>query len=195
MALDDRTIDELITSALAQGGVARTWNELLVPVLIAIGDRFGATGAGVEIEHLLSDRVLSALAPLTGRPGRALNQRPVLLACAEDEQHSLAVHALGATLATGDVAVRILGARTPSAALAEAIERTGPAVVFVWSRLRSTGDPGPIAALPGRRPALRLVVGGPGWADEGLPSSVRRVSSLLEAVEEIRGGLGLRLGL
>jgi DNA-binding transcriptional MerR regulator len=191
MALDDRTMDELMAGALRRDGVAATWQDLIVPVLIGIGDRYATTGTCVEIEHLLSGRVMWALDALIARPDDAVNARPVLLSCAAQEQHSLPLYALGAALTAERVAVRLLGARMPYPALAAAIERAGPAVVFVWSQTAETGDPAPLAELPSRRPALRLIAGGPGWDGDRLPAGVRAVHTLPEAISEIRIALGL----
>jgi hypothetical protein len=188
-ALDGRTVAEGLTAALSRLGVVGAWERLVRPVFATICRRQEETGAGVDVEHLFSDRLLAALLPLGARPDHPVNPRPVLLACAEDEQHSLPVHALAAALAgERDVDCRVLGARTPYPALADAMRRLGPAVVFVWSQTAATGDPAPLAALPASRPPARLVVGGPGWAS-GLPRKAVRVDSLPDAVARIAATL------
>ncbi|MBN6057537.1 MerR family transcriptional regulator [Nonomuraea sp. RK-328] len=181
-ALDGRTVTDGLAAALDRLGVVPTWDRLVRPVFDTISRRQDETGAGIDVEHLFSERLLAALHPLAARPAHPVNERPVLLACAEEEQHSLPVHALAAALATDRrVDTRVLGARTPHAALADATRRLGPAVVFVWSHLAATGDPAPLAALPALRPPARIVVGGPGWWP-GLPPRVTFVASLQDAV-------------
>jgi hypothetical protein len=69
------------------------------------------------------------------------------------EQHSLPLYALAAALAELQVETRMLGARTPPQALADAVSRTGPAAVFVWSQTAATGDPAQLAGLPRQRSA------------------------------------------
>ncbi|GLW10752.1 hypothetical protein Misp01_58800 [Microtetraspora sp. NBRC 13810] len=109
----------------------------------------------------------------------------VLLACAQDELHSLPVHALAVALESEyGVGTLVLGARTPYPALAGAIRRAGPRVVFVWSQQEWTGDPAPLAALPARRPAAQVIAGGPGWPD-GLPPGVLRVTGFREAISQV----------
>lgn len=104
-----------------------------------------------------------------------------LLACAEDEQHSLPVYAL----ATGCwVESRVLGARTLRSALAGAVRTPAPAAVFVWSQQAVTGDPAALSALPGSCPPYRLVLGGPGWWGEP-PRGAVRVASLEEAMARV----------
>ncbi|MCK2220310.1 MerR family transcriptional regulator [Actinomadura sp. ATCC 31491] len=185
-ALDSHAVTALLDAALAAEGVRSTWERLVLPAFDAVCRRQDGTGAGIDVEHLLSDRLLAAL------HGHALRQapgprgrRPVLLACAEEEQHTLPVHALSAALAEEGVETRLLGARTPYAALAHAMRRLHPAAVFLWSQQESTGDTAPLAGLPRLRPAARLVLGGRGWP-ETLPAGVIRVDTFREALSQIR---------
>ncbi|GGL47872.1 MerR family transcriptional regulator [Planomonospora parontospora subsp. antibiotica] len=189
VALDGEAVSDWIGAALARHGVLWTWERLVLPVFAAVSRRQLETGAAVEVEHLFSDRLAAALAPLTRRPRTPVNERPVLLACAEEEQHSLPLHALAAVLSLDHgVETRLLGARTPYSALADAMRRLGPAVVFVWSHQASTGDPSPLAALPSLRPPARVLAGGPGWRD-GLPPSVPHVTSFRDALTRISAAL------
>ncbi|GII82917.1 MerR family transcriptional regulator [Sphaerisporangium siamense] len=188
--LDVQAVAQGLEAALDGHGVAWTWERLALPVFDAIMRRQAGTGAGVEIEHMFSERLLSALSHRTGRPAGPAHPRPILLACAQDEQHSLPVYALAATLTTTlALETRVLGPRTPHAALGDAMRRLGPLAVFVWSQLRETGDPAPLGTLPALRPASRVLVGGPGWWP-GLPAGVTHVRSLREAVAEVHATLG-----
>lgn len=188
--LDGEAVATGIRTALTERGVSWTWGRLVRPVFAAIDKRQRSTRGGVEIEHLFSERLLSALSERTGRPPAPAHPRPILLACAEDDQHSLPVYALAAEL-TGahHLETRVLGPRTPYSALGDAMRRLGPLVVFVWSQLALTGDPAPLRTLPVLRPAGRIVVGGPGWWDAGLPAGVTRVCSLNDAVTQITATL------
>ncbi|MCK2220327.1 MerR family transcriptional regulator [Actinomadura sp. ATCC 31491] len=181
--MDVRTLSAALPEALAALGVVWTWEKLVLPVLTAVTHDQERTGAGVEVEHLLSERVLAALAH-HAQSLRTDGARPALLACAEEEQHSLPVHALAAALAEQGVTTWVLGARTPYRALGDAVRRVRPGAVFVWSQQEATGDPAPLAALPRPRPACRVVVGGPGWPG-GLPGDVVRVGTLRDAVATI----------
>ncbi|SFI47920.1 MerR HTH family regulatory protein [Streptosporangium canum] len=189
VALDSQAVADWIGAALDRHGVMWTWENLVRPVFGTICRRQAETGASVEVEHLFSDRVLAALARLVERPARPVNERPVLLACAEDEQHSLPIYALAAALTVDHhVETRVLGARTPYPALADAMRRLGPAAVFVWSQLPATGDPAPLASLPLLRPASHVIAGGGGWR-EGLPPLVPHVTSFREALTRISAAL------
>jgi hypothetical protein len=138
----------------------------------------------VDVEHLLSESVLGALRAYGARQPPPAFPRPVVLACAEDEQHALPV--MRSPPRSPSAGCRpVLGARVPRDALAEAVRRIGPAAVFVWSQLDLTGRPEQLAVLPVLRPPVPLVVGGPGWRPELLPADVHRVSRLDEAVEHL----------
>ncbi|MBB2909894.1 DNA-binding transcriptional MerR regulator [Streptosporangium becharense] len=189
VTLDSRSVSDWIGAALARHGVLWTWEELVLPVFEVIVRRQVESGASIEVEHLFSDRVMAALIRCAERPAHPINVSPVLLACAEDEQHSLPLHTLAAVLATEHrVETRLLGARTPYSALADAMRRLGPSVVFVWSQQVSTGDPAPLLSLPALRPPSRIVAGGPGWW-EGLPQPIPHVTTFQNALTRILSAL------
>lgn len=185
MALDALECTRIVRDQVRRRGVVPAWDDLVAPVLVGIGDRWEATGEGVEVEHLLSEAVLTAMRGTALAVGEAVNARPVLLACAEDELHSLPIHVLAAALAERHVASRMLGARVPGEALQDAVRRLGPLAVFVWSQAPRTARPAQLAHLGGMRPAPFLLAGGPGWDSCELPAGVARVTELAEAVERL----------
>jgi MerR family transcriptional regulator, light-induced transcriptional regulator len=189
LAMDGPAIAGAVRRSLDERGAAATWERLAVPVLTAVGQRSAATGTCIDVEHLLSAHLMAALAERAGRLAEPLNSRSVLLACADDEQHSLPLYALAASLAELRVRTTMLGARTPPAALADTISRIGPAAVFVWSQIAQTGDPAQLASIPRQRPPARLLVAGPGW--HGTPAGARRVATLAEAIEQAREAVGI----
>lgn len=188
-ALDVDAVTALVRESLDRRGVVATWDHLVVPVLVAVGRRWERTGRGVDVEHLASEGVLAALHGYAhGVGGVAINPRPVLLACAEEEQHSLPLFAVAAALAERHVASRVLGARVPAAALAAAVRRAGPCAVFVWSHAPATGGLAQLASLPVTRPPVRLVLGGVGWV--GTPPGAEMVADLAEAVGTLASAAG-----
>jgi MerR family transcriptional regulator, light-induced transcriptional regulator len=190
LALDEQRISETIRTALIRDGSVRTWEELLVPVLSGIGTRFEHTGTCVEAEHLLSVAVIAAFSRRAADLPVQVQHRAVLLASAESEQHSLPLHALAAALAERGIGSRVLGPDLPYFALAAAVRRTGPGVVFLWSQARATGDPDALPDLSPRRPGARLILGGPGWDRERIPAAARFVDTLPEALSEVATALG-----
>jgi hypothetical protein len=189
MALDARTMTAVVRESLRAHGVASTWHHLLVPVLHAIGERWEATGVGVDVEHLLSESALVGL-----REARAaaspLGEPRVVLCSAADDYHALPVHVLAAALAEQRIGARVLGGAVPPAALSAAVRRVRPAVTFCWSSMPSTGDPRYLDAVPALAPATSVVVGGRGWDEALLPRGVEVVRDVPHAVAVIAARLG-----
>jgi hypothetical protein len=189
MALDAYACSSLLGRALQELGVLRTWEELLVPVLVGVGERWAETGEGVEVEHLLSEVVMASLRGHRPDVPAPVNGRPVLLTCTAGEEHALALHALAAALAEHRCSTRLLGPRMPGRALVDAVRRSGPGVVFVWSQLAATADPSAIDALPAQRPPTTVVLGGPGWEGTACGRPVERARSLRHALDIIVGAV------
>ncbi|MEV4821820.1 MerR family transcriptional regulator [Micromonospora sp. NPDC049274] len=182
MRLDAAAINETIAHTIAASGVVATWETLLRPVLAGIGDRHATTAGLIEVEHLVSRCVSEAFAAASQAKAPSGPAR-ILLSCSDEEQHTLPLEALAAALAEAGVSYRMLGARVPVAALVEAVNRTGPAAVVLWSHTRPTADPAQLSALLAapRRPLL-ILAAGPGWRADTLPAGVVRPVDLAEAV-------------
>ena len=180
MALDSGAVLDGIRAQLDAHGVVHTWEHVLRPVLAASGARWAATGEGVEVEHLLSDCVTTALRERASVPSST--GRPVLLASGPDELHALPLHAVAAGLAELGHASRVLGPSLPAEALDASVRRTGAAALFVWSQLPGPAAPAAVAALPVTRPPTAVIVGGPGWPPEGLPDRVVVARDLQDAI-------------
>ncbi|HTE72761.1 MAG TPA: MerR family transcriptional regulator [Actinomycetes bacterium] len=187
MSLDGDACAAMVTSSVRRRGVVHTWDDLVVPVLTGVGERWRTTGSGVEVEHLLSESVEAGLrAGVRRRPPASV--RPVLLAALEPEDHRLPLVALSAALAEAGLPLRLLGPRLPVRALADAVSRTGPSAVFLWSQ----GAAGP-PLLPDPdgwvavRPRPLILLGGPGWSErDRWQSGASWVADLPEAVEAVR---------
>ncbi|MFK0132592.1 MerR family transcriptional regulator [Streptomyces rubiginosohelvolus] len=190
--LDAPALDELLTAVLDRYGLPAAWDEVIMPVLHAVGRKWETAGERyIEVEHLLSWHVSGALRGVTaGRtptPGAGL----ALLACVPSETHTLALEALAATLAQQGLPVRMFGAAVPAGALEDAIRRTGPAAVVLWAQSRKTASPALVARLDalewGVRGARRrpvVCVAGPGWAGRQAPGA-RHLSGLSDAVDTL----------
>jgi DNA-binding transcriptional MerR regulator len=186
LALDSATVCELLAESVARDGVENTWDEVVRPVLAAVGARWAHTAAGVEIEHLVTGCVSAVFgAPLSGGGQTARDVRPVLLAAVPGEQHTLPLLALAAALRRHGVAHRYLGADLPADALVAAARRTAPVAVVLWSLLPETADPKLIATMPRTRPRFRTFLAGPGWDGAALPRRSGRLTSLRSAVATI----------
>lgn len=181
LALDHATVCRLLAESIATAGVTATWDGVARPVLAAVADRWAETGAGVEIEHLVSDGVAAVLGAHAAAAPAPSAVRPVLLAAAPGERHTLPLAALAAVLADAGVPCRPLGADLPAGALAAAIRRVAPAAVVLWSLLPATADAALVRDLPRTRPRFRTVAAGPGWDGVELPARVLRLTALDQA--------------
>ena len=188
MSLDAETCTTLLVTALRRRGVVATWDDLLLPVLAGLGERWRTTGAGVEVEHLLSECAEAALHAGVRGPRQRPTGRPVLLAGLEAEGHRLPLAALAAALTERGVPIRMLGVHLPVRGLGDAIRRTGPAAVFLWAR--GAGGPAtlpPVDLLTTVRPRPALVLGGAGYQDEQWRAGATWVGGLDEAVLALSG--------
>jgi DNA-binding transcriptional MerR regulator len=162
LAMDSVAAQRLLAEAIEASGVPRVWDEVIRPVLGALGRRWGHPGSA-ELEQLLHECVRSALIRATPLVMWPRNPRPVLLAAAPGEEHTLPLYGLVATLAHRDLGTRMLGAAVPADALAGAIRRMSPAAVVLWAQRPATADPALVATSPRSRQRTRLFVAGPGW--------------------------------
>ncbi|MGW1295726.1 MerR family transcriptional regulator [Streptomyces sp. NPDC002533] len=190
--LDAPALDELLTAVLDRYGLPAAWDEVMMPVLHAVGRKWETAGERyIEVEHLLSWHVSGALRGVAAGHAPAPGAGLALLACAPGETHTLALEALAATLAQQGLPVRMFGAAVPAEALEDAVRRTGPAAVVLWAQSRATASPALVARLDaiewGVRGARRrpvVCVAGPGWAGRQAPGA-RRLSGLADAVDTL----------
>lgn len=190
MTLDTLTCQSIIDENIDKHGVIWTWDHMLVPVLIGIGERWAATGKGVEVEHALSAAVHSVFSARARAVREPVNARAVLLSGASEEEHTMPLWATAAALSERNIGVRVLGDRMPLTALAEAVRRTGPAAVFIWAHLPQSADASTLIDLPSFRPTPAVLIGGAGWTGSP-PPGVEQVTSLSDAVDRIEHALAL----
>ncbi len=188
-SLDRNFVESILRKDIEKYGVIDSWQEVIVPVLIIVGDAWAATGSGIEVEHLLSETITSILRERSSQLKKPINARPVLLASVGEELHCLAIHALHAALSEAKVDCNFLGARTPFEALSNTISRSAPPAVFLWAQLPKNGDPKFFRDIPAIRPAPRFILGGPGWDREGC-TDVAYADDLSLAYEQIKQAIG-----
>ncbi|MEA5364161.1 MerR family transcriptional regulator [Amycolatopsis sp., V23-08] len=168
--LDTETSIALLEAQLNADGVVATWDGLCRPALEALGGPATADPDHcIDLVHVLTWAITVALHRVPAPVGTGAM---VLLACADGDRHTLPLEALRAALAEHGRAALLLGASIPEGALRDAIQRTHPAAVVVWS-----SQP---AQPPRLRDKARLVLAGPGWPARG--PRARRPESLGDAV-------------
>ncbi|MGW7416328.1 MerR family transcriptional regulator [Streptomyces sp. NPDC054863] len=195
--LDSPLLDRLLHTTVHEHGLVGAWHGAMAPALRAIGRTWASSGdsAGekyVEAEHLLSWHISTALR--RGAPAKdpGDDAQPVLLACAPGELHTLALEALAAALSERGLPVRMFGAAVPRSALSEAVRRTGPRAVVLWSQTRPTADPSllvlvrsTVGGIRGARTRPVVLAAGPGWARTAPAAGVCRPHSLAGALEMV----------
>ena len=188
-SLDRNFVESILRKDIDKYGVIDSWQEVIVPVLVIVGNAWAETGTGIEVEHLLSEIVTSILRDRTKSMKTPINSRPVLLASVGEELHTLALHALHAALSEIKVECHFLGARTPLEALSNVVTRSAPPAVFLWAQLSKNGDPMYFRDTPAIRPAPRYILGGPGW-DREQCADVAFADDLTLACEQIKQAIG-----
>lgn len=183
-ALDDGKCGATIARTLESKGVIWTWDNVLVPVLTAVGEKWATTGEGVEVEHLLAEVITDEMRTISEELVDPINARPVLLLSAPHELHTLPIYAIEAVLAQHQIAARMFGARLPGDALTAAVRRIGPSVIVAWSSSIGTADVKLWTQIEPTRPAPLKIAVGPGWGDD-LPSDVKTASNLAEVTNLI----------
>ncbi|MFE3249054.1 MerR family transcriptional regulator [Streptomyces sp. NPDC059209] len=195
--LDAPAMEQLLTSFIEGYGLVGAWENVMMPTLRAVGRKWASAGDKyVEVEHLLSWHISSALRRVPPAPPRRTDAGPVMLACVPSEQHTLPIEALTAALGELGLPTRMFGAAVPVTALDEAARRIGPRAVVLWSQSRSTASR-PLAqhiaagtwGVKGARGGPEVVLAGPGWAGPPLPG-LARVHGLSEAVVSLAGLYG-----
>lgn len=190
LSLDGRGAQQLLLDEVRTRGVVATWDAVVRPVLVAVAERWQYTGAGIEVEHMLSEVVIAVTAQVVVEAPPPLSARPVLLGSMPGDHHTLPCRLLAAELALQRVATSVMGADLPVAALASAITRQAPAAVFLWSQLSDTAVVDGLVTLPRTRPRTRCFVGGPGWADVVLPSTITMLATLQAGCDALAAAAG-----
>ncbi|MBE1495592.1 DNA-binding transcriptional MerR regulator [Amycolatopsis lexingtonensis] len=165
-SLDLPTMGGLVDDALGSLGVAKTWTEVVGPVLRAIGERWARHGdrAAMAAEWALATAASGAVDryPAPARAGRA----PVLFVCGPAERHDLPVKMLSAALNDDGASAMFLGGLVSLDVLRVVAARFEPGEVVVWSMTSQSADVRILRALHADGVPVRPA--GPGW--RGLPT-------------------------
>ena len=187
--LDKSFIETVLRKDIAEHGVIASWTEVIVPLLVIVGDEWERTGAGIEVEHMLSELLKSVMREGVPEIKKPKNSQPVLLAAVGEEVHCLALHALAAALAERGIESFFLGARTPLEAIDAMVRRSAPPAIFLWAQLKHNGDEKFFREIPAIRPTPRIILGGPGWNLKDA-REVTFVQDLSLACAEIESAVG-----
>ena len=109
--------------------------DVLLPYMHALGERWSAGEVTVAEEHFATNFFQARLYALARGWDRGLGPR-ALLACAPDEQHTLALMVFGVALHELGWRITYLGADTPIETLAEVAEVVHPELTVVSAAMR-----------------------------------------------------------
>lgn len=188
-SLDAPACSQLIQNSIHARGVIWTWEKLLTPVLFAMGKKWELTGEGIESEHILSESIIGQMKQRADQLIAPVNIRPVLLASAPDDLHTIPQYVAAAALAERRVGSRALGARVPHSSLLSAIKRLAPAAVLIWGQVPVKAIPAEFENLINARPTPLLLMAGPGWPDK-LPQGFKRAGDLSSTITAICNAVG-----
>ncbi|KDN19193.1 MerR family transcriptional regulator [Amycolatopsis rifamycinica] len=182
--LDLATLGDLVDDALGSLGVAKSWTEVVAPVLRDIGQRWAKAGdrAAMAAEWALAAAASAALdrlrAPAPARSGRG----PVLFVCGPAERHDLPVKMLCAALGDDGAPAMFLGGLVPLDVLRAVCGRFAPSAVVVWSMTSPSADVRALRTLHAEGVPVRPA--GPGW--RGLPACGEPLpSSFVDALADL----------
>jgi DNA-binding transcriptional MerR regulator len=124
---DEEALNREVRRLPYAGSALEVVEQVVVPVLRTVGDRWLAGELSVAQEHLASQKLDTVLRDfLRLAPG---GDGTTLVACVADEQHHLGALAVAVYLATWGVRPVFFGARTPPDALARAVAALRPSAV------------------------------------------------------------------
>ncbi|MEV5652903.1 MerR family transcriptional regulator [Nocardia sp. NPDC052254] len=182
-ALDSARATSLLMSHIRTFGVISTWNHLCRPAFADIMHRQGAGEGCIDVEHLLSWCITSALHRALPPPP-STEPAAIILACTSGEAHALPLETLRAALAERATPANMLGPDVPAHALADTLTRTPPhPTVVLWSQQDSTALTSAVRTCT--EAGARVLLAGPGWADAALPPDATTVDDLESTLRQL----------
>lgn len=127
---DGTTAQALLDVAIEHLGVERTLSEVVLPVLHETGERWERGDFSVAQEHFISNLLRSRMGALTLTWDSGTGPVAVL-ACPPGEMHDLGLLAFGVVIGRAGWRVHYLGADTPLATLATAVQALDPQLVVL----------------------------------------------------------------
>lgn len=185
LAMDARAVQQLLADVVAELGVLDAWENVIEPVVAAVGSGTGDGSGHSEVGYLLSECVFGALVRATPVLEAPRNLRPVLVGCVPDEVHTLPVYVVAAALAERRVMPQPFGVPLPADVLASVVRRSLPVAVVLWAQQVATADPQLFTRMTQGRQRGRLFACGPGWPAADLPQKVESLTDVRDVVERV----------
>lgn len=132
------TIGGTLDAAQQALGLGRTVDDVLLPALRQIGQRWESGWVDVSHEHLATYAIHRWLSKLNRTSLPLAHFQPIVLCCGPRDDHTLGLEALGALLGERGLDCRLLGARTPAESLVRAVRDTAAAAVVLVCHLTAS---------------------------------------------------------
>lgn len=179
---DRSRVEALFETERKRGSFLAAIDELVQPAMAEIGAAWERGELTVAEEHLATATMQTVIARQLGEmPIREEEDRSILLACVEDNEHELGLRVLADAFELAGWRARCLGADVPTEALVAMVDRWRPDVVALSlsmrlhvpvareavDRIRELGDPQPTVLLGGRladHDSVLEQTGADGWA-------------------------------
>jgi DNA-binding transcriptional MerR regulator len=128
-AFDPVQAQNAIRHAMALGPATAVFDRVFAPAMQEIGDRWHEGVVTIGQEHLATQLLSDAASAMLRLVERDDADRAAVLACFADETHVFPSHGVALHLAGWGYKVTRLGARTPPAAIRQAVEQLSPEFV------------------------------------------------------------------
>ena len=174
----------LVDQAFALHGVDATMNDILIPLLRTVGERWHKNELTVADEHVVSETIRSRLGHLLADAGGG-GHGTAVLACAPGEQHELGLMMVAIALRRDGWRVIYLGANTPLDDAVELARRHAARVLGISVVVKQ--NVAGLARLP-ETDGLAVVIGGAAATPQVAKrlGAVHAGSGLAEAVTAVR---------
>lgn len=181
-AMDLAGMRQLLGEAVDGGGPARTWRDVVEPVLAAIDGKHHSRRPAPHVAQLLRDVAVDRFARIS--PHRTLRREAPVLLVADDAQVTGGLYAMAAELGEQglDPVVTTASATAPGIVV-ELARGITPVAVVVLATKPLSGDL--FDELRRGRRHLRLFACGSGWEPVDVPSTVERLEDVVAAVERV----------
>lgn len=157
---DETTAQRTLERLFATFTPTTVTRDVLLPYMHDLGAQWAAGRISIAQEHFTTNFFQARLLALARGWDRGLGPR-ALLACAPDEQHTLALIACGIAMHELGWRITYLGADTPIATLREVAERIRPELTVVAATMRRR-LPRHVRQLSSFNEKWALALGGPG---------------------------------
>lgn len=126
---DPVALESAVQHALALGSASTIYDKIIAPAMQQIGDRWHAGTLTIGQEHLATGVLENAARKLLGLVQPSGGARQIVLACFPEDEHTLPLYGVALRLATSGFRIVMLGARTPAAAVRQAVQELRPVAV------------------------------------------------------------------